>query len=114
MPRLPRSRPCVQEVDARGFLSFLDAVERSWIELHSLMALRHGHVVAEGWWAPYTADNPHLLYSLSKSFTSMAVGIAIEEGLLRVNDSLLLHLLDFAPVDVDDRLRTITVEDSLR
>ena len=114
MPTLPRSRPCAQGVDAGGFLAFLDAVERSEIELHSLMALRHGHVVAEGRWAPYTADRPHLLYSLSKSFTSMAVGLAIEEGLLSVDDSLLMHLADFAPADVDERMRSITVDDALR
>jgi CubicO group peptidase (beta-lactamase class C family) len=111
---LPRSRPRTQGVDARGFLAFVDAVERSGIELHGLMALRHGHVVAEGWWAPYTADWPHLLYSLSKSFTSMAVGLAIEEGLLSVGDSLVMHLVDFAPVDVDERWRAVTVEDALR
>jgi CubicO group peptidase (beta-lactamase class C family) len=114
MPILPRSRPRAQEVEAEGFLAFLDAVERSEIELHSLMALRHGQVVAEGWWAPYTADRPHLLYSLSKSFTSMAVGLAIEEGLLSVNDSLLMHLADSAPADVDERLQKITVDDALR
>jgi CubicO group peptidase (beta-lactamase class C family) len=92
----------------------VDSVERSEIELHSLMALRHGHVVAEGWWAPYTADRPHLLYSLSKSFTSIAVGLAIEEGLLGVGDSLLTHLREFAPADVDERVWAITVDDALR
>ena len=79
---LPRSRPSDQNVDAQGLLDFLDAIERSGIELHSLMVLRHGAVVAEGWWEPYRADLVHLLYSLSKSFTSTAVGIAEGEGLL--------------------------------
>ena len=46
------------------------------------MVVRHGHVVAEGWWAPYSAGRPHLLYSLTKSFTSIAVGLAIADGLL--------------------------------
>ena len=40
---------------------------------HSLMRVRHGHVVAEGWWSPYDALTPHALYSPSKSFTSTAV-----------------------------------------
>ena len=47
------------------------------------MLLRHGRVVAEGWWAPYEAKLPHTLYSLSKSFTSIAVGFAVSEGRLR-------------------------------
>ena len=52
------------------------------LDFHSLMVVRHGHVVAEGWWAPFAADQPHMMFSLSKSFTSTAVGLAISEGLL--------------------------------
>jgi hypothetical protein len=69
---MPRSDPSAQGVDAAGVLGFLDAVERSGMDMHSLMLVRHGHVVVEGWWAPYRADRAHLLYSLSKSFTSTA------------------------------------------
>ena len=71
---LPRSTPADQRVDPAAILSFLDAVdERPGVEMHSLMVVRHGRVVAEGWWAPYSAGRPQLLYSLSKSFTSTAV-----------------------------------------
>jgi CubicO group peptidase (beta-lactamase class C family) len=42
--------------------------------------VRHGKVSAEGWWAPYHAEDNHELYSLSKSFTSTAVGMAVAEG----------------------------------
>ncbi len=62
-------------------MAFLDAVKSAPdIELHSLMIIRHGQVVAEGWWSPYTPEQVHLLYSLSKSFTSTALGFAISEG----------------------------------
>jgi CubicO group peptidase (beta-lactamase class C family) len=50
--------------------------------MHSLMIIRHGDVVAEGWWSPYAEERVHLLYSLSKSFTSTAAAFAIAEGLL--------------------------------
>ena len=53
------------------------------------MLVRHGQVVAEGWWSPYAADEPHMLYSLSKSFTSTAVGLAVAEGKLSVDDPVL-------------------------
>ena len=79
---LPRSAPSAQGVSPSGVLGFLDAVEAAGLDLHSIMLVRHGHVVAEGWWAPYRADRTHLLYSLSKSFTSSAIGIAQAEGLL--------------------------------
>ncbi|WP_437996837.1 hypothetical protein WMF26_38760 [Sorangium sp. So ce185] len=45
----------------------LDRLEDRSVECHSIMVVRCGHVVAEGWWAPYSADRPHLLYSLTKS-----------------------------------------------
>ncbi len=105
---LPRSTPREQGVDANGVAGFLDAVERrDDVELHSLMVLRHGHVVAEGWWAPYTPERLHLLYSLSKSFTSAALGLAVAEGLLGLDDTVLQHLPHLAGDDVahDPRLR---------
>ena len=65
---------------------------------HSLMLLRHGQVAAEGWWAPYRADKPHMLFSLSKSFTSTAVGLAVAEGLFTVDDFVLSYFTEFAPL----------------
>ena len=48
--------------------------------LHSFMALRHGKVIAEGWWDPYAPEKPHTLFSASKSFTGLAVGFAVQDG----------------------------------
>src|SRR5579883_3030502 len=63
----------------------VEAADKDIDSLHSFMLVRHGHVVAEGWWAPYAAESPHMLFSLSKSFTSTAVGIAAAEGKLSVD-----------------------------
>jgi hypothetical protein len=80
---LPRSTPAEQGADPAAILRFLDAMEEHpGVEMHSLMVIRHGRVVAEGWWAPYSAGRPQLLYSLSKSFTSTAAAFAQAEGLL--------------------------------
>ena len=77
---LPRSSPEAQGVDPAGISTFLDRLEpASDIEIHSLMIIRHGAVVAEGWWSPYAEERVHLLYSLSKSFTSTAAPFAIAE-----------------------------------
>lgn len=73
------------------------------------MAVRHGHVVAEGWWAPYSPDRPHLLYSLTKSFTSIAVGLAVTDGLLSLQDRVVEVLPDHVPLDVSEQGRRITV-----
>jgi len=86
---LPRSTPEAQGISSAAITAFLAAVEQHDCGLHSLMLLRHGHVVAEGWWSPYTPGAPHMLYSLSKSFTSTAIGLAVAEGRLSVDDPVL-------------------------
>jgi CubicO group peptidase (beta-lactamase class C family) len=107
---LPRSTPADEGVDPAAILSFLDALdERPDIEMHSLMVLRHGCVVAEGWWAPYSAGRPQLLYSLSKSFTATAAAFAQAEGLLDLDDSVISHFPEFAADITDPRTRSMKV-----
>jgi CubicO group peptidase (beta-lactamase class C family) len=77
--------------------------------MHSLMVVRHGHVVAEGWWAPYSAGRPQLLYSLSKSFTSTAAAFAQAEGLLELDDTVVSHFGEFAADITDPRSRSMKV-----
>jgi len=99
---LPRSSPVEQHVDPAAILAFLDALDaRPDIEMHSFMLVRHGHVVAEGWWRPYSADRPHRLYSLSKSFTSTAASFAAAEGLLDLDDTVVSHFPEF-DADITD------------
>jgi CubicO group peptidase (beta-lactamase class C family) len=107
---LPVSPPAAQGVDARGVQAFLDALEASAeIEPHGLVMLRHGHVVASGWWAPYSAKRLHLLYSLSKSFTSTALGFAVAEGLVRLDDPVVSYFPEFADEITDPRSRAMLV-----
>jgi CubicO group peptidase (beta-lactamase class C family) len=82
--------------------------------MNSFMLVRHGHVVAEGWWTPYRAEARHSLYSLSKSFTSTAVGLAISEGKLGLNDEVLKFFPDDAPSEPSNFLKAMRVSDLLR
>ncbi|MBO0924290.1 beta-lactamase family protein [Cellulomonas sp. zg-ZUI199] len=106
---LPRSTPAATGVDSRAVAAMFDDLEARDVECHSLMVVRHGHVVAEGWWAPYSADRPHLLYSATKSFTSVAVGLAVADGLLALDDRVVDVLPDHVPHDVPDQGRRLTV-----
>jgi len=107
---LPRSSPIEQHVDPAGVLAFLDALDaRPDIEMHSFMLVRRGHVVAEGWWRPYSADGVHLLYSLSKSFTSTAAAFAAAEGLLDLDDTVIKHFPEFEADITDPRSRAMRV-----
>ena len=93
---LPRASPESQGVAS----SALDTVFKKLSEIdavHSTMIVRHGQVIAEGWWQPYTAQRRHKLYSLSKSFTSTAVGMAIAEGKLSLDDTVVSFFPEHAP-----------------
>jgi CubicO group peptidase (beta-lactamase class C family) len=111
---LPRSNPEAQGVSSAAILSFVQAADKDIDSLHSFMLVRHGHVVAEGWWAPYNPQSPHQLYSLSKSFTSTAVGLAIAEGKLSLDDEVLKFFPGSAPADPSSNLKAMRVSDLLR
>ena len=107
---LPADSPAAQGVDASGVHAFLDALEADpEIEPHSLMIMRHGRLVASGWWAPYTPDRPHLLYSLSKSFTGTAAALAEAEGLLDFDAPVISYFPEFEAEITDPRSRAMLV-----
>jgi CubicO group peptidase (beta-lactamase class C family) len=102
--RFPRSSPEQQGVSSRAIERLIDALESGPQSVHSMMLVRHGNVIAEGWWAPYRRSHPHSLFSISKSFTSTAVGFAIEEGLLTLDDAVVDLLPDDLPDVVSENL----------
>jgi CubicO group peptidase (beta-lactamase class C family) len=106
---LPRSAPAASGISSRSIAALLDRLEARSVECHSIMVVHHGHVVAEGWWAPYSAERPHLLYSLTKSFTSIAVGLAVADGLLSLDDRVVQVLPDHVPADISEQGNRITV-----
>jgi CubicO group peptidase (beta-lactamase class C family) len=106
---LPRSRACEQGISSEGITDFVKAIHNQQLELHSLMVLRHGQVVAEGWWAPYRAELPHVLFSLSKSFTSTAIGFAVAEGLLSLDDRIVSFFPEDAPEELSENLAAMEI-----
>jgi CubicO group peptidase (beta-lactamase class C family) len=106
--RIPRSSPEEQGVASSGLAALVQALQAGPPELRSIMVLRHGHVVAEGWAAPYGPDRPHALFSLSKTFTASAVGLAVGEGLVGLDDLVVDLLPDAVPaggLSDDERAR---------
>ncbi|MBL7818380.1 MAG: serine hydrolase [Saprospiraceae bacterium] len=107
---LPRMSPESQGVLSSGIRNFLKATQESGLEWHSFMLLRHGNVVAEAWWKPFDASYKHTLYSLSKSFTSSAIGFLVTEGKITVNDPVLTFFPDDVPASPSDNLKKMTVK----
>ena len=110
---LPRSSPEAQGIPSSALLAFVEAAEEKIDALHSVMLVRHGHVVAEGWWSPYGKADPHVMFSLSKSFTSTAVGMAVAEKKLSLDDAVLPAFPEDAPAEASDNLKAMRVRDLL-
>lgn len=110
---LPRSSPESQGLSSEAVLGFVQAANEQINTMHSVIIMRHGHVVAEAWWKPQTAETQHVMHSLSKSFTSTAVGLAIEEGKLSLDDEVLKFFPDDAPAESSKNLKAMRVRDLL-
>ncbi len=89
--------------------AFLDGAREQGLDFHSVIMLRHGKVAVAMNWAPYALNNPHTLFSLSKSFCSAAAGFAVAEGLLSYDDKVLDVLKDKAPANPDKGLKKVTL-----
>jgi CubicO group peptidase (beta-lactamase class C family) len=109
LPRAKTPESIQQAVDA--VLAGDEADESVLFE--SLMILKHGKVLYEGWYGDAAPDKPHAMHSVSKSFTATAVGMAVDEGLLKVTDKLVDFFPDQLPEDVSDNLKAVTVHDLL-
>lgn len=111
--KLPRQDPGALGIRPEAIAAFVDEVNAKVGGLHSMMLLRHGKVVAEAWWAPYQPGEPHVLYSLSKSFTSTAIGLCVAEGRLTVEDKVVSFFPDKLPATVSENLAAMRVKDLL-
>src|SRR6185436_19312744 len=100
-------------VSSDSILHFLDAIGNTNNEFHSFMMLRHGKVVAEGWWDPYKPTLKHMMYSVSKSFTATAVGFAVTEKRISVNDKVVSFFPADLPDTVSSYLSSLTIKDLL-
>lgn len=73
-------------IDSRVLTEFINEINEKGLALQSFTIVRHDKVCAQGFFKPYSADIPHVLYSMSKSVTATAIGFAVNEGLLNLND----------------------------
>ena len=111
---LPRSTPEAEGVSSQAILDFLDAAaENTATEFHGFIFIRHGKVIAEGWWNPFSPDLKHTLYSTSKSFTSTAVGLAISENRLSLDDKLISFFPEYLPDTISENLNNVKIRDLL-
>lgn len=112
---IPRAQtPNEVGVSSRVVKSFLEDAVKQGYEFHSLMVIRHGKVAVEWYNEPYNKDTPQSVYSVSKSFTSTAIGFAVSEGLLSLDTKVVDIFPDYPPKKADERFEKLTVQNLLK
>ena len=109
MSEIKTMSPESQGIPSSAISLLIDAYKREKVDLNSIMILRHGVKVAQGWYKPYSSDTTHAMHSFTKSISAMAMGIAAEEGLLSLDDKIISFFPDKTPKDASDYLKEMNV-----
>ncbi|MGE7992888.1 serine hydrolase domain-containing protein [Pseudomonas sp. NPDC089554] len=110
---LPTAAPSTLGIDGHAVADFLEAVQHAGLEVHGVMIERDGQLAVDAWRWPYNARTPRVTHSITKSFTACAIGLAIDDGMLRLDDPLSRFFPDAAAQASDPRSAGITVEQLL-
>jgi CubicO group peptidase (beta-lactamase class C family) len=111
----PASTPEAEGLDSRRLLDVLNRIQRGEFGgINSLLVVRNERLVMEEYFNGWTAARPHTQQSVSKSVTSLAAGLAVDRGLLRVGDAVLPLFPDYQPIEaMDANKQALTVRDLL-
>ena len=101
-------------IPSESIIRFLDKMKLYGFPMHSYIVSRHGKIAAEGYTAPFTADTKHRMYSVSKSFTSVAIGMLVTQGRLSLDDTASSFFPEYLPKNASPYTLRATVRDLLR
>ncbi|MES1262009.1 MAG: serine hydrolase [Acidobacteriota bacterium] len=107
------STPEEQGLDSQVLAGMVDNISRKHLNVHSVTVIRHGNVVLDTYFYPYKPTATHDVASVSKSITAALVGIAVDKGLLKTDQTMLSFFPKESPVDPDSQKKTITVANLL-
>lgn len=102
-------------ISSKNIIGFIEAMCHGLEnqETHSFLLLRHGKLVCEGYFSPYDADTEHTLFSVSKSFTSIAIGLLAEEGKISIDEPIHKYFPELIKDDINPENLKIKISDLL-
>lgn len=111
----PTSTPEDQGMDSEKLVEMFEYIEQNDDprKLHGLLIIRNGHIIAEKYTSPYNEKYPHNTYSVTKSLTSAIAGIAIDEGIINLNDRVLDYFPDMTFENMSEEKENMTIEQLL-
>lgn len=107
---IPPAQAGVREESLQRFLA---AMKRDGVNLHSVLMMRGHDIFFEKYWAPFTADSIHRMYSVTKSFVSIAIGCLADEGKISLSDPIIQYFPDKLPPEISPLLKRQTIRDML-
>ena len=106
--------PESQGIDSTALAAALDQVTQKHLGVHSLLVIRHGYLIADAYFFPYSGSAPHDLASVTKTLTSTLTGIAVGRGVLKLDDKVLGFFPGQAPADAAAAKQRLTIGDLVR
>lgn len=100
-------------IPSQCILNFMERLQRQKVPMHSILLYHHDRLITEGYYAPYQADTLHRMFSISKSFTSIGIGLLADEGKLSLDDKIVDYFPDKLPEDVHPWIASMTIRDML-
>lgn len=94
-------------------LNALDMIERENIPMHSLLISRHSELIFEAYWKPFERESLHRMYSVTKSFVSLAIGCMEFDGLIKLSDRIIDYYPEYLPETIPPELSAMTIRDML-
>ena len=107
---LPRSTPEEQGVPSKALTALFDSLHALPLtDMHAVVVMRHGKVIGEMYPQPFAPEYRHTMYSCSKTFVGVAVGLAIADNRLRIEDRVATFFPELLPENVSPELASMTV-----
>lgn len=113
MPNIERALPEQAGIPSGSIMRMISRLEEKQIPMHSLLILREDKLVCECYYAPYCADWPHRMFSITKSLTAVAIGLLADEGKLSLDDKIIDYFPEKLPSNVHPYIAAMTIRDML-
>ena len=108
------STPEAQGIPSKALERFVDKLKEQKIPVHSILMARHGHMIMEAYYQPYDKEKLHRMFSETKSYTSLGIGLLVSDGVIRLEDKICQYFPEYLPGEVHPWLEEMTIKDMLR
>lgn len=100
-------------ISSDNVTALIKLMEKRGCATHGIIMMKDGKVFAENYWAPFHQDFCHRLYSQTKSFVSVAIGLLVEEGKVDINEKIITYFPEKLPQKLLPYQDKLTVRDML-